>query len=101
MVGIARREAGRAIYYNEITQLGCGMQQRWGLPIVAWPSRLRPTIWDLLALPLVLGGIPLVAWGGREMSVPYHFGQELRISLDPAVLPEYALRPVLRMFMGL
>jgi NitT/TauT family transport system permease protein len=76
------------------------MQQRWGLPIVAWPSRLRPTIWDLIALPLVLGAIALLAWGGREMSVPYH-GEELPISLDPAVLPEYALRTVLRMFMAL
>jgi NitT/TauT family transport system permease protein len=76
------------------------MQQRWGLPIVAWPSRLRPTIWDLIALPLVLGVIALLAWGGREMSAPYH-GEELPISLDPAVLPEYALRTVLRMFMAL
>jgi NitT/TauT family transport system permease protein len=76
------------------------MQQRWGLPIVAWPSRLRPTVWDLIALPLVLGAIALLAWGGREMSVPYH-GEELPISLDPAVLPEYALRTVLRMFMAL
>jgi NitT/TauT family transport system permease protein len=77
------------------------MQQRWGLPIIAWPSRLRPTIWDLLALPLVLGAIALVAWGGKEMSVPYQFGEELPISLDPTVLPEYALRTVLRMFMAL
>src|SRR5260221_2250089 len=95
----ARR--GASIYYNEITRLGGGMQQRWGLPIVAWPSRLRPTIWDLLALPLVLGAIALIAWGGREMSVPYNFGEELPISLDPAALPEYALRTVLRMFMAL
>src|SRR5947209_6314919 len=101
MVGIARRAAGRAHYYNDITRLGGGMQQRWGLPIVAWPSRLRPTIWDLLALPLVLGAVALIAWGGREMSVPYHFGDALPISLDPAVLPEYALRTVLRMFMAL
>jgi NitT/TauT family transport system permease protein len=76
------------------------MAERWGLPIVAWPSRLRPTVWDLIALPLVLGAIALLAWGGREMSVPYH-GEELPISLDPAVLPEYALRTVLRMFMAL
>jgi NitT/TauT family transport system permease protein len=48
----------------------------------------------------VLGAIALLAWGGREMSVPYH-GEELPISLDPAVLPEYALRTVLRMFMAL
>jgi NitT/TauT family transport system permease protein len=76
------------------------MAERWGLPIVAWPSRLRPTVWDLIALPLVLGVIALLAWGGREMSVPYH-GEELPISLNPAVLPEYALRTVLRMFMAL
>src|SRR5882757_3388743 len=31
------------------------------------------------------------------MSVPYNFGEELPISLDPAALPEYALRTVLRM----
>jgi len=54
------------------------MAERWGLPIVAWPSRLRPTVWDLIALPLVLGAIALLAWGGREMSVPYH-GEELPI----------------------
>src|SRR5471030_210183 len=70
---------GATVYYNEITGLGGGMQQRWGLPIVAWPSRLRPTIWDLLALPLVLGAVALVAWGGRAMNVPYHFGEELPI----------------------
>jgi NitT/TauT family transport system permease protein len=101
MLGIARaRGSGAAIYHKEITGLGGGMQQRWGLPIVAWPSRLRPTIWDLIALPLVLGAVALVAWGGREMNVPYH-GEELPISLDVAVLPEYALRTVLRMFMAL
>jgi NitT/TauT family transport system permease protein len=77
------------------------MKQRWGLPLVAWPSRLRPTLWDLIALPLVLGLLALLGWGGSEMSVPYRFGEELHISLDPAVLPEYALRTVLRMFMAL
>src|SRR5665213_2001154 len=77
------------------------MKQRWGLPIVAWPSRLRPTLWDLVALPLVLGLLALLGWGGSEMSVPYHFGEEVKISLDPTVLPEYALRTVLRMFMAL
>jgi hypothetical protein len=46
------------------------MQQRWGLPIVAWPSRLRPSYWDGIALPLVLGAIVLIAWASRQMSVP-------------------------------
>src|SRR5215469_13734236 len=77
------------------------MQQRWGLPIVAWPSRLRPNYWDCIALPLVLGTIVLIAWAGRQMSVPYHVGEQLPISLDPLKLPEYGLRTVLRMALAL
>jgi len=73
------------------------MEQRWGLPLVAWPSRLRPNYWDLIALPLVLGAIALVAWGGLAMTARYHVGDALPISLDPWRLPEYALRTVLRM----
>jgi NitT/TauT family transport system permease protein len=73
------------------------MKQRWGLPLVAWPSRLRPNSWDLVALPLVLGLVALVAWGSMAMGVRYELGQPLPISLDPWQLPAYALRTVLRM----
>ena len=73
------------------------MEQRWGLPLIAWPSRLRPNYWDLVALPLVLGLIALVAWGGMAMGARYQIGEPLSISLDPRMLPEYALRTVLRM----
>jgi NitT/TauT family transport system permease protein len=73
------------------------MEQRWGLPLPAWPSRLRPNYWDLVALPLVLGTIALVAWGGMAMSAHYQIGQALPISLELVRLPEYALRTVLRM----
>jgi NitT/TauT family transport system permease protein len=73
------------------------MQQRWGLPLIAWPSRLRPNVWDLVALPLVLGLLALVAWGGMAMGAHYQVGEALPISLDPWRLPEYALRTVLRM----
>ena len=73
------------------------MEQRWGLPLIAWPSRLRPNYWDLVALPMVLGGIALLAWGGMAMSAHYQVGEVLAISLDPWRLPEYALRTVLRM----
>src|SRR5215475_13515587 len=73
------------------------MEQRWGLPLIAWPSRLRPNYWDLVALPLVLGVIALVAWGGMAMGAHYQIGEALPISLDPWRLPEYALRTVLRM----
>jgi NitT/TauT family transport system permease protein len=73
------------------------MEQRWGLPLIAWPSRLRPNLWDLVALPLVLGALALAAWGGMAMGARYHIGEALPISLDPWHLPEYALRTVLRM----
>lgn len=56
-----------------------------------------PNRWDLLALPLVCGGLFLLAWGSRGMTVPYTFGAPLPISLDPVHLPEYALRTTLRM----
>src|SRR5438046_3551580 len=73
------------------------MQQRWGVPLIAWPSRLRPNLWDLAALPLVLGALALIAWGGMGMGTHYQIGDALTISLDPWRLPEYALRTVLRM----
>ena len=77
------------------------MEQRWGLPLVAWPSRLRPNSWDLVALPLVLGLVALIAWGSMAMSVRYQLGQPLAISLEPWRLPAYALRTVLRMALAL
>src|ERR1700674_3047939 len=77
------------------------MEQRWGLPLIAWPSRLRPNAWDLIALPLVLGLLALVAWGGMAMGAHYAIGEALPISLDPWRLPEYALRTVLRMVAAL
>jgi NitT/TauT family transport system permease protein len=77
------------------------MKQRWGLPLNAWPARLRPNLWDLVALPIVLALIALVIWGGRTMSAHYSIGQPLPISLAPARLPGYALRTVLRMAVAL
>ncbi len=59
-------------------------------------SRL-PNRWDILLFPLVAGVIFLLAWGGHRMAVPYQLGTPLLISLNPALLPEYALRTTLRM----
>ncbi|MDE2227701.1 MAG: ABC transporter permease subunit [Alphaproteobacteria bacterium] len=77
------------------------MAQRWGLPIVAWPSRLRPNVWDGIALPLVLGAVILLAWASQQMSQPFHVGERLPIALDPRMLPQYALRTVMRMALAL
>jgi NitT/TauT family transport system permease protein len=77
------------------------MARNWGLPVPAWPDRLRLNLWDIAAFPLVIGAVALFAWGGAQMSTPYEVGAPIAISLDPANLPSYALRTVLRMFIAL
>lgn len=76
-------------------------QSHWGQPISAWPLRLFPNGWDLLALLLVLGTIAVLAWGSRQMTAPYTAGTALGVTLDPRHLPAYALRTVLRMAIAL
>lgn len=57
--------------------------------------------WDWALLPLVLGALMLLAWGGSQMARPYQLGDTLPLTLDPAVLPYYLLRTTLRMFAAL
>lgn len=63
-----------------------------------WPI---PNFWDGLALVLVLGTIVILVLGAGEMIGHYHVGQIIHISLDPSMLPYYALRSVMRMFIAL
>lgn len=63
-----------------------------------WPI---PNYWDLVAGCIIFGFFILIAWGAKQMAVPYDIGQQLPISLHPASLPYYALRTVLRMFIAL
>jgi NitT/TauT family transport system permease protein len=60
-----------------------------------------PNRWDLVAVPLILGGLALAFIGVRQMQAPLEVVQEATISLDPRNLPEYALRTTLRMLAGL
>jgi NitT/TauT family transport system permease protein len=60
-----------------------------------------PNRWDMVAVPLILGGLALAFIGVRQMQAPLEIVQETAISLDPANLPEYALRTTLRMLAGL
>ncbi|MDP1603508.1 MAG: ABC transporter permease subunit [Legionella sp.] len=57
--------------------------------------------WDLLLLILILSVLFFLGWAGKQMATPYQLGDPLPISLDPAKLPFYALRTVLRMFIAL
>src|SRR5512139_452008 len=71
---------------------------RFNLPGYPFRDNLDlPNIWDFLAIPLVLSGFLLIAWGSHQMTVPYNPGEVLPISLDPGNLPAYALRTTLRM----
>jgi NitT/TauT family transport system permease protein len=60
-----------------------------------------PNRWDWILLPLVLGVLVAVAFGAMQMSRPFIVGQVTEISLDPAYLPYYLLRTMLRMFTAL
>jgi NitT/TauT family transport system permease protein len=71
---------------------------RWSPPSVSdIPRGVIPNRWDLLALPLILGVLFLLAAGAREMTAPLAAPQAIALSLDPSFLPGYALRTTLRM----
>jgi NitT/TauT family transport system permease protein len=73
----------------------------WGQPVRRWQDHLRPNFWDLVAFPLLFGLLTLIVVGAGGMTKPFDLGKPLEISLDPANLPYYALRTVLRMFIAL
>lgn len=65
--------------------------------IPASTRRLLPNRWDLIALPLVIGFLLFFSIGARETWAPIGTLQSEVVSLDPANLPEYAMRTTLRM----
>lgn len=56
-----------------------------------------PNLWDLIAFPLIFGVLALLAIGAKDTFASLHAVQAVPISLDPAMLPDYAVRTVLRM----
>lgn len=65
--------------------------------IPASTLRLLPNRWGLVALPLVIGFLLFFSITARETWAPIDTLQSEVISLDPANLPEYAMRTTLRM----
>jgi NitT/TauT family transport system permease protein len=59
---------------------------------------LLPNLYDLAIFILVAGVFVLIAHGAHEMTAPATRLASEPITLDPANLPEYALRTTLRMF---
>ncbi|ASW00193.1 ABC transporter permease [Paraburkholderia aromaticivorans] len=61
----------------------------------AW--RVLPNRWDFVAFPLIICVIAMAAIGFHETLAPMSTLNTQAISLDPANLPEYAMRTTLRM----
>jgi NitT/TauT family transport system permease protein len=62
---------------------------------------LRPNIWDVVALILVIGAMVLIVYGGEQTTVPLSALDVTPVSLDPANLPVYALRTTMRMLLAI
>jgi NitT/TauT family transport system permease protein len=62
---------------------------------------LRPNIWDIVALILVIGAMVLIVYGGKQTTVPLSTLDVHPVSLDPANLPFYALRTTMRMLLAI
>ena len=66
--------------------------------VTTWPI---PNYWDAVAIVLVLAIIVLLGLGAKAMVGQFRLGETIPISLDPVMLPYYALRTVLRMLIAL
>src|SRR6202790_64000 len=60
---------------------------------------MRPNIWDVVALILVIGAMVLIVYGGEQTAAPLYALDITPVSLDPANLPAYALRTTMRMLL--
>jgi NitT/TauT family transport system permease protein len=68
-----------------------------------WPlglgrRTLIPNVYDLIVFIIIGAGFVALAHGAREMGAPLSQLDIAPVTLDPANLPEYALRTTLRMF---
>jgi len=62
---------------------------------------LLPNVWDVAALILVIGAMVLIVYGGEQTTAPLSELERAPVTLDPANLPLYALRTVLRMLLAI
>ncbi|MGJ5175496.1 ABC transporter permease [Bradyrhizobium oligotrophicum] len=62
---------------------------------------VRPNIWDVVALIIVVGAMVLIVYGGEQTTQPLSALDSTPVSLDPANLPLYALRTTLRMLLAI
>lgn len=77
------------------------MQLKYHLFAKQLRDTVIPNRWDIIALIIFVTVITLLGTGAEQMSAPYAIGDQLKISLDPTMLPDYGLRTVLRMAVAL
>jgi NitT/TauT family transport system permease protein len=80
-----------------MTLSGAGKSDRTQ-PLGLGPRGLLPNLYDIVIFILMASVFVLLAHGAREMGAPLAGLDIAPITLDPANLPEYALRTTLRMF---
>ncbi|OGO90057.1 MAG: sulfonate ABC transporter permease, partial [Coxiella sp. RIFCSPHIGHO2_12_FULL_42_15] len=66
--------------------------------VTQWPI---PNYWDLVALIFVIAIVLVLALGAHSMMGRFEVGDTVRISLNPAHLPYYALLTLLRMLIAM
>src|SRR5690242_650803 len=57
--------------------------------------------WDVIILLLLFGFFSVLVWGAQKMNAPYELGKVIPISLDPKMLPGYAISTIIRMAIAL
>jgi NitT/TauT family transport system permease protein len=73
--------------------------QDFGVPALG--QALRPNVWDIVALILVIGAMVTIVYGGKQTTLPLSALDTAPVSLDPANLPVYALRTTMRMLLAI
>jgi NitT/TauT family transport system permease protein len=69
--------------------------------VPALGQALRPNVWDIVALILVIGVMVTIVYGGEQTTLPLSALDVAPVSLDPANLPLYALRTTMRMLLAI
>ncbi|MDI4239139.1 ABC transporter permease subunit [Bradyrhizobium sp. Arg237L] len=64
-------------------------------------NSLRPNVWDLVALLLLIGVLVLIVYGGQQTIQPLSELEHTPVTLDPHNLPLYALRTTMRMLLAI
>nr|UCQ30904.1 ABC transporter permease subunit [Edwardsiella piscicida] len=65
------------------------------------PLSLNPNRWDIVAFPLIISLIAMMAIGFHQALQPLASLEKQTISLAPSALPDYALRTTLRMLVAM